>query len=138
MTLISSWNEAAKSGPDGRKKILWVCLSALGISIILAIVYMQMMDRDRKNRETAAGPGANEWHGRRRSHLPLRSLETRSTEGLNDMGEAPPPYNARKPPGTVEDRHEGANEPRTSGMGAPPEYPAQPSPTHAANPRNGP
>ncbi|KAG5944468.1 hypothetical protein E4U60_005986 [Claviceps pazoutovae] len=138
MTMISSWNEAAKSGPDARKQILWVCLSALGISIILAIAYMWMMNRDRKNRETAAGPGANEWHRRRRSHLPLRSLETRSTEGLNESGEAPPPYTARKPPGTMGDRHEEANEPRISGMGAPPEYPAQPSPTHAANPRNGP
>ncbi|KAG6132123.1 hypothetical protein E4U24_007346 [Claviceps purpurea] len=133
MTMMSSWDGAMESGPDGRKQILWVSLSALGIFIILAIAYVWM-----KNRETAAGPGANEWHRRRRSHSPLRSLETRSTEGLNESGEAPPPYNARKPPGTMGDRHEGANEPHISGMGAPPEYPAQPSPTHAANPRNGP
>ncbi|KAG6129826.1 hypothetical protein E4U22_004854 [Claviceps purpurea] len=138
MTVISSLNEAEKSGPDARKQILWTCLSALGISIILAIAYMLIWRHDRKHRDTAVDPDVNEWRRRRRLHLPSRSLETRPTEGLNELGEVPPPYNARKPPGTIGDRHEGANEPRISGMGAPPEYPAQPSPTHAANPRNGP
>ncbi|KAG5956067.1 hypothetical protein E4U57_002924 [Claviceps arundinis] len=137
MSVGSSLVEAEAAGPRARKQILWTCLSALGIFIILLIAYMLMRKHD-SQKETAAGPGANEWHRRRRPHLPLRSLETRSTEGLNESGEAPPPYNAGKPPGTMGDHHEGANESRISGMGAPPEYPAQPSPTHAANPRNGP
>ncbi|KAG5958909.1 hypothetical protein E4U58_005193 [Claviceps cyperi] len=137
MSIGSSLIEAEASGPRARKQILWVSLSALGISILLLIAYIWMNKRDRQNRETAADPDANEWH-RRRSHLPSRFLQTRSTEGLNESGEAPPPYNARKPQGTMGDHHEGANESRISGMGAPPEYPAQPSATHAVNPRNGP
>ncbi|KAG6024793.1 hypothetical protein E4U19_003531 [Claviceps sp. Clav32 group G5] len=137
MTVISSLNEAEASGPRARKQILWACLSALGIFIILSIVYMLMRRHDRKLRDTAVDPDINEWRRRRRSHLPSRSLGTRSTVGSNESGEAPPPYNARKPPGTMRDRHEGTNESPISGMGAPPEYPAQPSPTHAANPRNG-
>ncbi|KAG5985244.1 hypothetical protein E4U55_007869 [Claviceps digitariae] len=66
-----------------------------------------------------------------------RGAEARSMEGLNELGEAPPPYDAKKPPG-IADQHGGAaNEPNISGTGPrdtelPPGYPARPLPTHAA------
>ncbi|KAG5951874.1 hypothetical protein E4U53_002080 [Claviceps sorghi] len=61
-----------------------------------------------------AGDGGDDAHGQygRGLRWPGGS-EARSTEGLNELGEAPPPYDAMKPP-AIGDQH-GANEPSTSG-----------------------
>ncbi|OAA33381.1 hypothetical protein AAL_00846 [Moelleriella libera RCEF 2490] len=66
----------------------------------------------------------------------------RSTEGLNELGEAPPPYDTKKLPAPA-DRHDtpdNASAPaiplqEVENGALPPSYPAVPPPTHATNPR---
>lgn len=56
-------------------------------------------------------------------------------EGLNELGEAPPPYDTKKPP-AIQDRHgrrrdageEGTELRDLEAGGRPPEYPAHPPP----------
>ncbi|KAG6007111.1 hypothetical protein E4U43_000358 [Claviceps pusilla] len=83
-------------------------------------------------------------HGQFRQDLrwPSRGPAARSTEGLNELGEAPPPYDAKKLPETGDGHGTAANESSTSETGTgtgprdrselPPGYPAQPSSTYVA------
>ncbi|KAK2591435.1 hypothetical protein QQS21_010875 [Conoideocrella luteorostrata] len=69
--------------------------------------------------------------------------ETRPAEGLNELGEAPPPYDSKKPPG-IGDHHGMQDESSASGTALrdveagqhPPEYPALPRPAHTVNTRS--
>ncbi|KAG6008673.1 hypothetical protein E4U21_004028 [Claviceps maximensis] len=127
---------------------VWVLIPMIVIFSMMAFVIF-IWNRKRRERypihihsawpvERGAAAVRDDAYGRYRRglHWSTRRIELRSTEGLNELGEAPPPYDSKKPPGIGEQHGPSGTGHRDVRSECPPGYPAQPCSIHAANSRN--
>lgn len=121
---------------------VWVIIPLIAVfSIGTFIVFVWNRQRKRRNQNQAAWPedrvlvGGSYVRSRRGMRWSPWS-EGRPTEGLNELGEAPPAYDSKKPP-DIDDRHrerrdetgETSTEMQDLEAGVrPPAYPAHPPP----------
>ncbi|KAK9445520.1 hypothetical protein VB005_00632 [Metarhizium brunneum] len=119
---------------------VWVIIPLVAVfSVGTFIVFIWNRQRRRQNPDRRAWPEDRVLVGS--SYIRYRRglrwspwSETRSVEGLNELGEAPPPYDSKKPP-ALHNQHptrreetgeEGSELRDLESGGRPPAYPAQP------------